>query len=176
MNIFKKVLFVLFTFFISFSFLGCAGYKPSTHYAKDEISGKVFVKVSIDLEDPKNSVLIKDSINQLLIQKLDAEIVNKESLADTVMNVAVNTVNLQTLQYDKTGYNKLYRAVVVIDISYFKKSEDKRKSFSVDGEYDFSVDNATTINDTQRYNAIQKASEKAMEEVLSKIAVQSFKK
>ena len=176
MNIFKKVLFVLFTFFISFSFLGCAGYKPSTHYAKDEISGKVFVKVSIDLEDPKNSVLIKDSINQLLIQKLDAEIVNKESLADTVMNVVVNRVSLQTLQYDKTGYNKLYRAVVIINISYFKKSEDKRKSFSVDGEYDFSVDIAGTINDTQRYNAIQKASEKAMEEVLSKIAVQSFKK
>ncbi|MBP9490402.1 MAG: hypothetical protein KBE77_03055 [Aliarcobacter sp.] len=176
MNILKKVLFVLFTFFISFSFFACAGYKPSTHYAKEEISGKVFVKVSIDLEDPKNSVLIKDSITQLLIQKLDVELVNKESLADTVMNVGVNSVSMQTLQYDKAGYNKLYRAVVQIDISYFKKSENKRKSFSVDGEYDFSVDNAGTINDTQRYNAIQKASEKAIEEVLSKIAVQSFKK
>ncbi len=175
MNILKKVLLVLFTFIVSFSFFGCS-YKPSTHYAKEEITGNVFVKVIIDLEDPQNSVLIKDSINKLLIQKLDAELVNKESLADTVMNIGVNTVKIQTLQYDKAGYNKLYKAVVRIDISYFKKSENKRKSFTVDGEYDFSIDKATSINDTQRYNAIQQASEKAIEEVLSKIAVQSFKK
>ena len=83
---------------------------------------------------------------------------------------------MQSLQYDKSGYNKLYRAVVVINVSYFKKSDNKRKSFTVDGDYNFSVDNGTSINDTQRYNAIQKASDKAVEEVLSKIAVASFKK
>ena len=175
MNILKKVLFALFTFTILFSITAC-GYKPSTYYAKEEISGKVFVNVLINLEDPKNSVLIKDSINQLLIQKLDAELVNKESLADTVMNININSVSMQALQYDRSGYNKLYRAVVVINVSYFKKSDNNRKSFSVDGEYNFSIDNGTSINDTQRYNAIQKASDKAIEEVLSKIAVSSFKK
>ena len=174
MNILKKVLFVLFTFTISFSILGC-GYKPSTYYAKEEISGKVFLKVTIDLVDPQNSVLIKDEINKLLIQKLDADLVEKESLADTVMNVVVNSVSMQTLQYDK-GWNKLYRAVVVVNVSYFKKSDNKRKSFTVDGDYNFSIDNGTSINDSQRYNAIQKASDKAVEEVLSKIAVASFKK
>ena len=175
MNILKKVLFVLFTFAISFSFLGC-GYKPATYYAKEEISGKVFVKVSIDLEDPQNSVIIKDSINKMLIQKLDVQLVDKESLADTVMYVKVNSVSMQALQYDASGYNKLYRAVVTLNISYLKKSENKRKSFSVDGEYDFSVDNGTSINDTQRYQAIVQAADKALEEVLSKIAVLSFKK
>ena len=175
MNILKKVLFVLFTFTISFSILGC-GYKPATYYAKEEISGKVFLKVTIDLVDPQNSVLIKDEINKLLIQKLDADLVDKESLADTVMNVVVNSVSMQTLQYDESGYNKLYRAVVVINVSYFKKSDNKRKSFSVDGDYNFSIDNGTSINDTQRYNAIQKASDKAVEKVLSKIAITSFKK
>ena len=168
MNILKKVLFVLFTFTISFSILGC-GYKPATYYAKEEISGKVFLKVTIDLEDPQNSVLIKDEINKLLIQKLDADLVEKESLADTVMNVVINSVRMQTLQYDESGYNKLYRAVVVINVSYFKKSDNKRKSFTVDGDYNFSVDNGISINDTQRYNAIQKASDKAVEEVLSTI-------
>ena len=175
MNILKKVLFALFTFTILFSITAC-GYKPSTYYAKEEISGKVFVNVLINLEDPKNSVLIKDAINQLLIQKLDAELVNKESLADTVMNININSVSMQALQYDRSGYNKLYRAVVVVNVSYFKKSDNKRKSFTVDGDYNFSVDNGTSINDSQRYNAIQKASDKAVEEVLSKIAVASFKK
>lgn len=175
MNILKKVLFVLFTFTISISFFGC-GYKPATYYAKEEISGKVFLKVTIDLVDPQNSVLIKDEINKLLIQKLDADLVDKESLADTVMNVVVNSVSMHSLQYDKSGYNKLYRAVVVINVSYFKKSDNKRKSFTVDGDYNFSIDNGTSINDTQRYNAIQKASDRAIEEILSKIAVSSFKK
>ena len=175
MNIFKKVLFVLFTFIISFSFFGCS-YKPSSQYAKEEIQGNVFVKVTIDLEDPQNSVLIKDSINKLLIQKLDVDIVSSESLADTIMYIDVNRVSMQELQYDDLGYNKLYRALVSINVSYFKKGEKKKKSFIVDGEHNFSVDNGTTINSNQRYDAIKKASDKALEEVLSKIAVGSFKK
>ncbi len=175
MNIFKKVLFVLFTFIISFSFFGCS-YKPSSQYAKEEIQGNVFVKVTIDLEDPQNSVLIKDSINKLLIQKLDVDIVSSESLADTIMYIDVNRVSMQELQYDDLGYNKLYRALVSINVSYSKKGEKKKKSFIVDGEHNFSVDNGTTINSNQRYDAIKKASDKALEEVLSKIAVSSFKK
>ena len=175
MNIFKKVLFVLFTFIISFSFFGCS-YKPSSQYAKEEIKGNVFVKVTIDLEDPQNSVLIKDSINKLLIQKLDVDIVSSESLADTIMYIDVNRVSMQELQYDDLGYNKLYRALVSINVSYSKKGEKKKKSFIVDGEHNFSVDNGTTINSNQRYDAIKKASDKALEEVLSKIAVSSFKK
>jgi len=175
MNIFKKVLFVLFTFIISFSFFGCS-YKPSSQYAKEEIQGNVFVKVTIDLEDPQNSVLIKDSINKLLIQKLDVNIVSSESLADTIMYIDVNRVSMQELQYDDLGYNKLYRALVSINVSYSKKGEKKKKSFIVDGEHNFSVDNGTTINSNQRYDAIKKASDKALEEVLSKIAVSSFKK
>ena len=43
MNILKKVLFVLFTFTITFSFLGC-GYKPSSYYAKEELSMLGFLK------------------------------------------------------------------------------------------------------------------------------------
>lgn len=175
MNILKKVLFVLFTFTISFSIFGCS-YKPSSHYAKEELSGNVFVNVLVDLEDPKNTVLVKDSVNQILIQKLDSNLVTNEAAADIVMNLSVNTVSLQVLQYDTSGYNKLYKAVIGINISYFKKSENKRKSFTLEGEYDFSVDNGTTISDSQRFEAIKAASDKALEEFISKVAVSSHKK
>ena len=176
MNVFRKVLFVLFTFgFASLIFSGC-GYKPSSHYAKKELSGKVFVKLFIDLKDPKNAVLIKDSINQLLIQKLDSKLVYDESLADTIMNIKINSVNMQELLYDRDGYNKLYRALVDIKVDYFRKADQKRNSFIVDGEHNFSIDDGTTITDTKRFEAIKNASDDALNEILSKIAVQSFRK
>ena len=175
MNILKKVLFVLFTFIISFSFLGC-GYKPSSYYAKEELSGNVFINVLVNLEDPKNTVLVKDSINQILIQKLDSQLVTKESLADVVMNLSVNSVQMDVLQYDTSGYNKLYKATIRIKIAYFKKSENKRRTFDLEGEYDFSIDNGTTISDSQRFEAIKAASDKALEEFISKVAVSAHKK
>lgn len=175
MNNLKKVQFVLFASIISILISACS-YKPATHYAKDEINGNVYVKVNIDLADPQNSVLIKDSVKKMLIQKLDVDLVDKESLADTIMIVDVNGVSMQSLQYDVLGYNKLYRAVVSITFTYYEKDETKKKSFVVSGEHDFSIDNGTTINSNQRYDAIRKASDKALEEVLSKIAVASYKK
>lgn len=176
MNIFKKVLFVLFSFNLSiFLFTGC-GYKPTTYYAKQELSGKVFVDLYVDLEDPKNAVLIKDAMNQLLVQKIGSKLVYDRSLADSLMYVKINSVSFRTLQYDKDGYNKLYKATVSILVKY-TNSAKKQKTFTVSGENNFSVDSAiklTEINDTLRFDAIKKASDDALDEVLSKIAISSF--
>ncbi len=176
-NIFsKKVLFVLFLSFVFSSvFTGC-GYKPSIHYAKKELKGKVFVKLFVDLKDPKNVVLIKDSMNQILAQKIGSKLVHDESLADTIMYLRINSVNMKTLQYDIDGYNKLYKAVVDILVNYTKKATNEKRKFTVTGEHNFSVDDGSTITDTKRFDAIKNASEDAMDEVLSKIAVYSFKK
>ena len=48
----------------------------------------------------------------------------------------------------------MYKAKVVIAVKYFDKSTSKTKSFTVDGEYDFAVDIGSSINDTQRFEAI----------------------
>lgn len=179
-NNIKKVLFVLFTLSICFFTISGCGYKPTTHYAKKELSGKVFVKLLIDLKDPRNSVLIKDAMNQLLIQKLDSKLVYDEAQADTIMNIKINSVSMTTLQYDSSGYNSLYRAKVIINVKYNKKAENISRNFTVSGENDFSVDSSDddddTITDTKRYDAIKSASDDALDEVLSKIAVASFKK
>lgn len=174
MHILNKLLFVIFTFAVSFSMVAC-GYKPSSYYAKQEMEGNVFVKLNVSLEDPKNSVLVKDAINKLLIQKLGSKLVNDENISDVMMNVQINSVTIQTLQYDSSGYNKLYRALIVIKINYFRKDDGIKKSFTVDGEYNFSVDDGTTITESKRFDAISNAADKALNEVLSKIAVSSFR-
>ena len=168
----KKVLFVLL---FSTLFVGC-GYKPTSYYAKQEINGKVFVKLFIDLKDPSNAVLVKDSINELIVQKLESKLVYKESLSDIVMNLKINSVSMKVLQYDKDGYNKLYKATVSILVDYYKKKTRVKKNFTVAGEYNFSIDDGSSITDAKRYEAIKEASDNALDEVISKIAISSFKK
>ncbi|RZV15968.1 hypothetical protein D3M61_01380 [Aliarcobacter butzleri] len=170
----KKVLLTIFSVSLAFLFVAC-GYKPSTYYAKKEMEGNVYVKLDVSLVDPRNSVLVKDAVTKILIQKLDSNLVDKEKDADIVMNLGISSVNLSALQYDAKGYNKLYKAQVFIRVDYYRKENGIKKSFTVDGEYDFAVDIGGTITDANRYDAITKASDQAVSEVVSRIAVQSFK-
>jgi len=175
-NIIKKVLFVLFTLSLCFfTFSGC-GYKPSAYYAKKELSGKVFIKLYVDLQDPRNVVVIKDSINQLLIQKLGSKLVDSENSADSVMELRLTSVRMTEIQYDASGYNNLYRANVNISVKYNNKTKNTMKSFTVSGENEFSIGDDTTITDMKRFDAIEDAADEALDEVLSKIAIASFKK
>jgi len=175
-NVIKKVLFVLFTLSLCFFIFNGCGYKPTNYYAKKELAGKVFVRLYIDLQDPRNAVIIKDSVNQLLVQKLGSKLVYDESLADTIMDLKIESVSMTEIQYDSQGYNKVYRSEVVISVKYHKKDEKVTKSFTLNGENNFSIGDDTTITDAKRFEAIEEASNDALDELLSKIAVSSFKK
>lgn len=171
----KRLMFIGFTIFLTL-FLTACGYRPATIYAKQELRGNVFVKLNVSLEDPRNSVLIKDAVTKILIQKIGSNLVDNEKEADVIMNLEINSVSLSTLQYDVNGFNQLYKATVVIGVKYFRKDNDNKvKSFSVDGEHDFAVGKGASINDSQRFDALTKASDKAVTEILSRIAVASFK-
>jgi len=154
--------------------LTACGYKPSSYYAKQQLKGNVFVNLIIDIKDPRNAVLIKDAMNEILVHRLDSKLVNKRSLADTIVDLKLNSVSMNLLQDDEKGYNKLYQAVVSISVKY--RNDKISESFTVSGDYDFSIDDGTTITDTKRFEAIRRASSEALEEVISKIAVNSFKR
>jgi hypothetical protein len=160
---------------IGLVFVAC-GYKPGSYYAKKEIQGNVFVDLKVNIEDPKNSVLIKDAMNELLVHKLDAKLVNKKELADTIVVLRLNSTSFATLQYDSDGYSKLYKATSSISVQYNNIKQKLRRNFSVSGTYDFSIDSGGTISDSKRFEAIKAASSKALDEVISKIAILSFKK
>lgn len=166
----KKVLVsVLFLFFL----VGC-GYKPASHYAKDKVKGNVFVDMHISIEDPKNSVIIKDAMSEILVSRFGAKLVYNKNEADTILFLSLNSVSMQVLQYDAQGYEKLYRATVNIKVNY-TSSEDKG-SVTVSGTYDFAVDGQNEISEAKRFEAIKSASSKALEEVISKLAIETFRK
>ena len=61
----------IFLFLIVVFFIGC-GYKPSSYYSKNEIGGFVYVNVAIDINNAQNSVLIKDAMNEMVINQFHA--------------------------------------------------------------------------------------------------------
>lgn len=168
----KKSLFTLFALVVLL-FSGC-GYKPSSTYAKEQIQGDVFVDLFVNLEDPKNAVLIKDAMNEILVHRLGSKLVYDKKQADTIIDLRLGDVSMSTLSYDDNGFNKLYKASVDINVGY--KNKDHQNRFTVTGTDEFSIDDGAIITDAKRFEAIRAAASKALEEVISKIAIQSFKK
>lgn len=160
--------FILFVFFV-----GC-GYKPATHYAKQEINGLVYTNIDINIDSTTNSVLLKDTMNEMVLTQLDSELTDDKNLVDTIVDLKLSSVSHSGLTSDDEGYARTYRAKVSIVVKYTKKGT-KTKSFSVSDYYDYSVASDTTVSEQTKDNAVKEAVKKALQELLSKLAVSSFK-
>ncbi len=174
----KKSLLLSLLLTVGFSFFtlaGC-GYKPTSHYAKYEISGKVYVKLNVDINNATNSVLVKDAVNEMIISQFGASLTNDKTQADTIMNVSLGSVSFATLQSDNEGYAKLYRTTVSVNLSYHNIKTDIEKSIGVSGSYDYAVDADSLITDAKKTESVKVAVQKALSGIFSSIAVQSFKK
>ena len=173
---YKKFTLLFLTFIFSIFILTGCGYKPTSHYAKNEISGKVFVKLNVNIDNATNSVLVKDAVNEMVVNQFGASLTNNESKANTIMDVSLSSVGFTTLQSDSQGYAQLYRTNVEISLSYLNVDLNESKSLSVSGSYDYSVDADSVITDAKKQESVKVAAQKALTEIFSKIAVQSFKK
>jgi len=145
--------------------VGC-GYKSSLHYTKKYISGKVFADVSIDIKNPEVSVVLKDSLNDIVVGKFDAILSPKEE-SNTQLYASISNISFSSLQYDDFGYVSLYRANVNITLNIVNQGKIKR--FSGSGFYDFSVNGGAVSSDMQRLEAIKGASQKALDNIVSSI-------
>jgi hypothetical protein len=170
----KYSIIKLFTFyFLLFTFTGC-GYKPSSYYAKNEITGKVYVDLEMDIENSQNSVLVKDAMNEMVLSRFNAQLTQNKEEADTVVFVKLASVSHSVMASDNEGYAKTYRANVNISVVYQKKGEDK-KHISVSNYYDYNVEANSLVSDQQKQEAVKNAATKALGDLFSKIAVNSFK-
>lgn len=164
-----KKIFILSLLLI---FFGGCGYKPSSYYAKKIVAGTVFVDVDASAEDPKNSVIAKDELIEILVSRLGARLADSKSLADVTMITKMQNLSFSAIGYNTKGYISAYRTSVTILVTY--KTKDKSGHISVSGNYDFSLDD-TTISEVKRFEAIKIASQKAMQDFVSQMAVISLK-
>ncbi|MGB5868106.1 MAG: LPS assembly lipoprotein LptE [Arcobacteraceae bacterium] len=154
-------------------FIGC-GYKPSSYYARDAITGDVYVVLNVDIENSENSVYVKDAMNEMIINQFKTSITDDKAKADTVVTVALSSVSHTAMSTDADGYAQSYRTTVNIVVSYQKNGE-KSKSVSVSNYYDYSVDTDSIITDQKKKVAVKIASTKALSDIFSKIAINSMK-
>lgn len=151
--------------------VGC-GYKPTTYYAKQALGESIYAEVTISRQDPQNTVLIKDSVNEAIVSRFGGRIVTKE-VAETQLHVAIGSISFTPTVYDTYGYVIAYKANVVLNIKY-QKGNEKPQAFQTTGEYDFSIEPNSIISDTKRFEAIRFAANDALDEFISKIAIKGL--
>lgn len=152
----------------SFLIFGC-GYRPSSYYTKRVLGENIHVDAKISRKDPRNSVLIKDAVNEAIVGRFDAKLSSKKD-ADTNLVVSIGSVSFSPTVYDKDGYVIAYKTKVTLKSS-FKTADGKTQKFSTVGEYDFPIEANSVISDTKRFDAIKNASGDAINEIISKVSI-----
>lgn len=161
--------------FIGLGLAGC-GYKPASYYAKNTISGNVYVDVTIDVENSTNGVLIKDIINEMVISQFQTTLINIKDKADTIVKAKFGSISHTALETDEEGYTKTYRTNVSITFEYKNKFSNKSDKLTVSDYYDYSVDTDSALTEQKKQEAVKFASQKALQNLFSKIAVRNISK
>jgi hypothetical protein len=150
-------------------FLNSCGYKPTAIYTKNVLGSKIYADVETSLEDPENSILIKDAINEAIINKFHSKLVSKDDATST-LKIKLSSVRFQPIEYDNNGYVIAYKTLVKLSTTYIDKSS-KKDTIKTTGDYDFNIESLSVISDSKRFNAIKEASQKAIDAFISKISI-----
>jgi hypothetical protein len=151
---------------------GC-GYKPSAHYAKQVVGEKVSTEVIISMQDPENTVIIKDAIQKAVINRFHASL-TKRSAADTHLRIVLRNVAFSPLQYDENGYIVVYRTRVTLQIT--RVTGENTQLYPVSGIYDFVIEPNAIISDQARFEAIQFGAQKAIDSFAARVAAEGVRK
>jgi len=152
---------------------GC-GYKPTAYYAKQALGNKIYAEVTMSRQDPRNSVIIQDAVNEAIVSRFSAKLVSKEE-ADSVLKVKINSTSFSPTIYDLYGYVIAYKATVVLAFEYEDKLNGKVQKITTSGEYDFMITTNSIISDSSRFEAIKSAANDALDEFVSKMAIKGLR-
>jgi hypothetical protein len=158
-----SLIFLLFTLFF-----GC-GYKPSSIYTKEILGKGVFVDIFIDNKEPENAVLIKDAINEAVVNRMRSRVVSSKE-ASSKLYVKLKSISFIPIQYNRDGYIVRYRVKTKLSIDY-SLSNSKSGNMEVFGDYDFIIEPNSSISDAKRFEAIKISSYKALDDFVSRIAI-----
>ncbi|MBZ7939284.1 hypothetical protein H2277_05740 [Campylobacter sp. W0014] len=165
----KKILIGFIVLFFS-----ACGYVPTSKIADNIFDEKVYVNVELNLQDPKNSIFVADTLKEMVISKLGRKLALKHE-ADDIINVKMDNLDFIPLIYDKNGYVVSYKARLNLEF-YVIFKDGASEHFSTSGSYNFDISPNSIISDSARYDAIRSASSEAFDEFISAIAIKGNKR
>ena len=149
-------------------FTGC-GYVSAAHYAQSVVGESVSTEVLISMEDPQNTVIIKDAVDSAVITKFRTTLTSKNS-SQTHLKIRIISVGFSPLRYDTNGYVTTYRTTVNMHID--RMTSDKVYGYNTWGMYDFDIEPNAIISDQARFNAITVSAQKAIDAFIAQIAAE----
>lgn len=149
-------------------FTGC-GYVSAAHYAQSVVGESVSTEVLISMEDPQNTVIIKDAVDTAVITKFRTTLTSK-SASQTHLKIKISSVGFSPLRYDTNGYVTTYRTTVSMHID--RTTQEKLHGYNVSGMYDFDIQPNAIISDQARFNAISLSAQKAIDAFIAQIAAE----
>ena len=151
---------------------GC-GYRPSAKFAREILGEKISTNVIISAQDPENTVIIKDAVDQAVIDVFHASLVDAK-YADTHLTIRISDPSYSPLQYNDNGFIISYRATITLMIR--RESKNLIKNYTSIGNYDFSVVPNAVLTDQERFDAIRFSSLKAISSFVSQASAEGSRK
>jgi len=158
----------LFSLIVLVLFVSC-GYKPSSKFARDILGEKVSTSIVISMQDPENTVIIKDAVDEAVIEVFHASLVDKKS-SDSHLVLNISDPVYIPVVYDKDGFVVGYRMSLVLNIVRYKNGKSKR--YVTSGTYDFEVAPNAVVTDKERFDAIRFSAQKAIKSFISQISAE----
>ena len=149
-------------------FSGC-GYVSTAHYAQSVVGSSVSTEVLISMEDPQNTVIIKDAVDTAVITKFRTSLTSKNA-SQTHLKIKIASVTFSPLRYDTNGYVTTYRTTVSMHIE--RMTQEQGHNYNTSGMYDFDIEPNAIISDQARFNAISVSAQKAIDAFIAQIAAE----
>jgi hypothetical protein len=159
---------VILSLLIVLGFASC-GYKPSSKFARDIMGEKISTNIIISAEDPENTVIIKDAVDEAVITVFHASLRDKAS-SDTHLEISITSTSYSANVYDEDGYVIGYKMTVNLGIT--RSHNGISKSYSVSGTYNFTVDADAAVTDSERFDAIRYGAAKAIKSFVAKVSAE----
>ena len=127
----------------------------------------VSTQVIISMEDPDNTVLLKDALNEAVVNRFRTRLTDKAH-AQSQLLIALKNTDFIPVQYDTNGYIVGYRAIVTLEIT--RTRGEKVEHYFTHGTHLFTIEPNAIISDLVRFEAIKYGSEKALDSFVAQIA------
>jgi len=149
--------------------LASCGYKPSSKFSRDIMGEKISTSVRISAQDPENTVIIKDAVDEAIIEVFHASLVDRAN-SQTHLNLSISNPSYSPIVYDSDGFVIGYRMNVSLNIARYH--DGVTKSYSVKGTHDFTVAPNAIVTDQQRFDAIRFSAAKAIRSFVAKVSAE----